>query len=152
MVCHGNTPRTKAATAELAVDINARNHSHQQFNDACPRDFTYNGDGLRTSHTSLGLTTNYTWDVAAGLPVILEDGTNRYVYGLDLISATNSPATGRFLSRDPLPNGNPYAYADNNPISFVDPTGQIPSGPMAKEGRARYTLIGGGSWWCDLPP
>jgi hypothetical protein len=26
-------------------------------------------------------TTSYVWDVAAGLPVILQDGTNTYVYG-----------------------------------------------------------------------
>ena len=49
----------------------------------------YNGDGLRMSHTVSGQQTSYTWDVAAGLPVVLQDGTNTYVYGLDLISATD---------------------------------------------------------------
>jgi RHS repeat-associated protein len=38
------------------------------------------------SRTTGGNTTSYTWDVAAGLPVILQDGTNTYVYGLGLIS------------------------------------------------------------------
>ncbi len=38
------------------------------------------------SHTVSGVTTTYTWDVAAGLPVVLQDGANTYVYGLDLIS------------------------------------------------------------------
>ncbi len=153
----------------------------------------YNGDGLRMSHTVSGQTTSYTWDAAAELPVVLQDGTNTYVYGLDLISATNSsgvqtyvlhdslgsttdlldgtgngvatygydifgairsqtgsspnqwlfageqrdsdsslyflraryydPAIGRFLSQDPAQAGHPYAYANNNPVNFVDPYG-----------------------------
>ena len=40
------------------------------------------------------------------------------------------PATGRFLSVDPMweyfPNYNPYHYCYNNPISFKDPTGLAP--------------------------
>jgi RHS repeat-associated protein len=37
-------------------------------------------------------TTSYVWDVAAGLPVILQDGTNTYVYGLGLISTYDGDA------------------------------------------------------------
>jgi RHS repeat-associated protein len=166
----------------------------------------YNGDGMRMSHTVSGTPTNYTWDVNAGLPVVLQDGTNTYVYGLDLISATDGagaqtyftydglgsttdltngsatvtgtysydvfgavraqtgggsnywqftgeqtdadsglqylrarhydPATGRFLSLDPVESGYPYAYAASNPITHADPSGMcIPD----------YTLPGG----CD---
>ncbi|HET9465663.1 MAG TPA: hypothetical protein VFO71_09045 [Gemmatimonadales bacterium] len=36
------------------------------------------------SHTIDGQTTTYTWDAAAGLPVVLQDNTYTYVYGLDL--------------------------------------------------------------------
>ena len=35
------------------------------------------------------------------------------------------PAAGRFISEDPARNGtNWYVYSNNNPISFVDPTGE----------------------------
>jgi RHS repeat-associated protein len=43
--------------------------------------YTYNGDELRMSKTVGATTTPFTWDVARGLPLVLEDGTNAYVYG-----------------------------------------------------------------------
>ena len=38
------------------------------------------------------------------------------------------PATAQFLTKDPLValSGQPYAYANNSPLNFTDPTGQIP--------------------------
>lgn len=62
----------------------------------------YNGDGLRMSHTIGGQTTNYTWDVATDLPVVLHDGTNTYVYGLDLISATDGAGAQTYFLYDGL--------------------------------------------------
>jgi hypothetical protein len=47
--------------------------------------FAYRGDGLRDSRTTGGLTTTFTWDVNAGLPVVLDDG-KQYVYGAGLAS------------------------------------------------------------------
>ena len=47
-------------------------------------------------------TTNYVWDVAAGLPVVLQDGENTYVYGLDLISATDSQGDQTYFLYDGL--------------------------------------------------
>jgi hypothetical protein len=42
----------------------------------------YDGNGLRLSHTVNGTTTTYTWDAASALPVVIQDGTYSYVYGL----------------------------------------------------------------------
>jgi len=60
--------------------------------------YAYRGDDLRHSKTQGGVTTVYTWDLAASLPVVLQDGTTTYVYGLGLISQTTGTTTSYPLS------------------------------------------------------
>lgn len=57
----------------------------------------YRGDGLRHSRTIGAATTTYTWDVASGLPVVLQDGSFSYVYGLGLISQTDNAGTQTYF-------------------------------------------------------
>jgi len=64
--------------------------------------FTYNGDGLRMSQTNGGSTIDYTWDAVGGLPVMVQDGTNSFVYGLDLISATDGSGFQTYFLTDGL--------------------------------------------------
>jgi len=45
--------------------------------------FAYNGDGVRTSKTVAGDTTEYVLDMAATLPVVISDTEAVYLYGLD---------------------------------------------------------------------
>lgn len=53
--------------------------------------YVYNGNGLRTSRAIGATTTTFAWGNATGMPVILRDSAgNRYLYGLDLISVSNS--------------------------------------------------------------
>jgi len=42
-------------------------------------------------------------------------------------------ATGRFLGRDPLPCGDLYVYAGNNPANLADPTGRYYIGGWSEE-------------------
>jgi RHS repeat-associated protein len=43
--------------------------------------YAYDGDGKRVSKTVGGVTTSYVYDVGAGLPVLLDDGASKYVWG-----------------------------------------------------------------------
>jgi RHS repeat-associated protein len=43
--------------------------------------YAYNGEDLRTSRTKSGTTTYMTWDMTEGLPLVLNDTTNSYIYG-----------------------------------------------------------------------
>ena len=160
--------------------------------------YGYDGDGLRAGKTVNGTATAETWDVAEGLPLLLQDGATRYIDGpggtpieqvdgagnakyylvdhqgsvRGLVDGTGTvtdsysydpygqrtavtgsaastpfgyagqdtdaetgfqylraryydPATGQFLTVDPLVDstGHPYAYAGDNPVNASDPGG-----------------------------
>ena len=48
--------------------------------------FAYNGDGVRTSKTVAGDSTEYLLDLAATLPVVISDTEAVYLYGLDIVA------------------------------------------------------------------
>ena len=49
--------------------------------------YAYNGDGVRHSKTVAAITTTLVNDVNRGLPVVLDNGTMKYGYGLGLAYA-----------------------------------------------------------------
>ena len=57
--------------------------------------YTYDGDGKRLSQTTNSTTTHYVYDVNSSLPVLLSDGTNKYVWGANgLAYLVHSQPTG----------------------------------------------------------
>jgi RHS repeat-associated protein len=46
--------------------------------------YVYDGDGKRISKTVSGVATTYLYDVGGGLPVLLDDGARKYVWGAGL--------------------------------------------------------------------
>ncbi len=55
------------------------------------------------------------------------------------------PASGRFVSRDPigmLAGINPYAYVQNSPVNFTDPEGLLPRGSVQVADNSGYASSG----------
>lgn len=89
------------------------------------------------------------------------DGTGLYYYR----ARYYSPSMQRFISEDPmglLAGINIYAYANNNPVSFADPSGMSPLGdffgglmratnPLARDPSDRPGYIGGTPFDFDIP-
>ena len=78
------------------------------------QEYRYDTFGRIVLETGAGIPNPFTytgrqWDPEAGL----------YHYR----ARAYDPATGRFLQHDPLISTNPYPYAENNPMNFIDPLG-----------------------------
>jgi len=58
--------------------------------------FSYDGDGKRKAKAVGANTTNYVYDVGGGLPVVLDDGTRKYVWGASglAFSVDKNPGAG----------------------------------------------------------
>jgi len=75
--------------------------------------YVYNGDGVRTSKTVAGDTTEYALDLLATLPVVISDTDAVYLYGLDIIA--QQQAERQYYMHDGL----------GSVRQLVDTTGQI---------------------------
>jgi RHS repeat-associated protein len=64
--------------------------------------YTYDGNGLRVSQTISGTTSYLAWEMTESLPVILNDGTNSYIYGPSglLAEQISSAGTVSYLHHD----------------------------------------------------
>ncbi len=64
--------------------------------------YAYNGEGLRTSQTISGTTSFFSWDMTEGIPLILGDGTNSYIYGPNgtPVEQINGAETPTYLHHD----------------------------------------------------
>ena len=64
--------------------------------------YAYNGDGLRASQTINSTTSYLAWDTAEQLPLLLNDGTNSYIYGPGglPIEQIDSEGTPTYLHHD----------------------------------------------------
>jgi RHS repeat-associated protein len=90
-------------TIDVAVDLVGY---YTAENTASTSSYTYNGDGLRTSKTTDGATSAFTWDVGSGgLPVLESDTVNTYLYGigdLPLEQINNTTGAVSYLHHDQL--------------------------------------------------
>ncbi len=59
---------------------------------------SYDGQGNRYQQTANGVTSTYALDLAAGLPQVLSDGANTYLYGLGRIAQQSAGGSEYFLA------------------------------------------------------
>ena len=93
------------------------------------------GSTIATSDLSGAVTSRYGYG-AFGQPGATSPGTYSFTghqfdaqTGLYYARARYyDPATGRFLSQDPIPAINPYPYVNNDPVDLIDPYGAQPLG------------------------
>lgn len=65
--------------------------------------YAYNGEGVRTSQTVAGMKSYLIWDEAEGLPTLLDDGANSYIYGpegLPIEQVNNSTGAVVYMHHD----------------------------------------------------
>jgi RHS repeat-associated protein len=78
------TKSTTTAPGGTTVDnygYDQANRLNTFANATTTASYAYNGDGLRASKTVAGVTSTFVYDTAEGLPRIISDGTNTYLYG-----------------------------------------------------------------------
>ena len=93
------TPEKGPATTygyDQAGDLTSVERPEGESKPKIEDSYAYNGEGLRTSQTISGTTSYFAWDMAKGLPLILSDGTNSYIYGpsgapVEQISGAETP-------------------------------------------------------------
>ncbi|WP_320109509.1 RHS repeat-associated core domain-containing protein [Amycolatopsis mediterranei] len=95
--------RTVAGTTAYSYDQANRLTSYTA--DATAAVYGYNGDGLRTTKKVGTTTSTFAYDTVEGLPLLLADGTNFYLYGpggtpIEQIGATSGTPT--YLHADQL--------------------------------------------------
>jgi RHS repeat-associated protein len=103
-------------------------------NGLVEKTYSYNGDGLRLQKTNAGIglpqTIDYTWDVGAGLPLLLQDNTASYIYGpggllIEQITAGGTPYyyhTDRLGSVRALTNGSGTVVNTTDYDAYGQPT------------------------------
>jgi RHS repeat-associated protein len=109
-------------------------------------EYTYDAAGLRQARTEAGTTTHYIWNIAAGLPALLDDGTHRYLYGAGSTPYAQIDRTGHidYLHTDLL--GSVRATTDTNG-ALTSTTNYSDYGPpIAHTGNATSAIGYTGAW------
>ncbi len=100
--------------------------------------YTYSGDGLLVARAANGNVTRYTWDLAAGLPQMVSDGTTLYVPGVGEWSAAQGWA---YYLADGLGSVRQLADARGYVVQryAYGPFGEPQAAEGSRTSRMRYT-------------
>ena len=95
---NGNTKTRVTPTGTISYTYDYANRLTQVITGGNTYQYAYDGDGIRTRKTINGTSTDYLWDKALALPVVLTDTNEVYLHGLGLISQQSAARTNHFLS------------------------------------------------------
>jgi RHS repeat-associated protein len=111
--------------------------------------YTYDGNGLRHTRTRNANTTAFVWATAADLPLLLDGGTHRYLYGPGLTPYAQVAANGtiEYLHTDHLGSVTQITDSAGTVVGTTeyDPYGRI----TARTGSGK-SAIGYTGGWTDL--
>jgi RHS repeat-associated protein len=74
--------RTSSTDPNQVVTSYSYDQANRLIGFGSAASYAYDGDGLRASKTVSATTTAFTWDMSGSLPLLLQEGTTRYVYGV----------------------------------------------------------------------
>jgi RHS repeat-associated protein len=123
----GNRTTATTGTAVTTYAYDQANRLTGYTRGTTTATYAYNGDGLRASKTVGSTTTKFVYDTAEGMPLILTDGANSYLYG---------------------PSGTPYAQITTAGVTTYLHADQLGSVRMittatgTSAGTATYTAYG----------
>lgn len=106
---YGQLGNGNTSNASTPIQVSSLSSIQSQINAS----YTYNGDGLRMSKTVNGSTEQFSWDLAEGIPLMLQDGSTQVVDGPGGMPIEQIDASGTvtYLYQDQL--GSTRVLADS---------------------------------------
>ncbi|WP_199517381.1 RHS repeat-associated core domain-containing protein, partial [Nucisporomicrobium flavum] len=113
-------------------------------------EYTYDGDGLRASRTANGAEAKFVWATGSELPLLLDDGTHRYLYGPTSTPYAQVAADGttEYLHTDQQGSVTHITNTEGDSTAAItyDPYGRIEH----REGEATSNIGYTGAWTDDI--
>jgi RHS repeat-associated protein len=105
------------------------------------------GDGLRQTRTSSTGTTNFLWDTAGSLPLLLDDGTVSYIYGPSsspIAQIAHGSSTTSYLHDDLI--GTPRLITDGTGAVTATIRFDAYGNPLSHDGSGSTAIGYSGNW------
>ncbi|MET8147895.1 RHS repeat-associated core domain-containing protein [Actinoplanes sp. NPDC049668] len=138
--------QSKTYTYDLANRLTGVNLPSSGEQDAQQVGYAYNGNGLRVTRTADDDTTSFVWSTAGDMPLLLADGTHRYLYGPGLTPYAQVAADGttEYLHTDQQGTVTHITNTDGDVTgtNTYDPYGRL----LNRDGAAHSNIGYTGAW------
>lgn len=116
------TPTSGTATSysyDQALELTQYQGVPASGGAAITQTYGYDGTGLRQYTQTAGVRTHHTWDLSGGLPLMIQDGANSYLYGPEGVPIEQVTATGQahYYHHDQLGSTRALTDQDGQPVA-----------------------------------